>query len=175
MRKPLGISLYYMNLPVLELPWYSQGLKFTCSQCGNCCSGSPGFVWVSAEEIERLAEFLKISAKSVIRKYCRKIGRQYSLTENRHPQHGGFDCVFVKELPPEGNSAHPRRICSVYEVRPLQCRTWPFWEGNLASSNAWDRAARNCKGMNQGQNFDRIRIESLRDATDWPEKPPTSE
>jgi hypothetical protein len=161
-----------MKLPVMELPWFGDGLQFTCSQCGNCCSGSPGFVWVSTEEISRLAKFLNVSEKTVIRKYCRKVGRQYSLKERKHPQHGGYDCVFVKEI--EGNGGHPKRICGIYEVRPLQCRTWPFWEGNLASRSAWDRAAKGCRGMNHGEKFDRIRIESLRDATEWPEKPPTS-
>ena len=49
-----------MKLEVLkdeaaEQPWYAEGLKFTCTQCGNCCTGGPGFVWISREEIRRLA------------------------------------------------------------------------------------------------------------------------
>ena len=24
-----------------DLPWYHAGLKFTCTQCGDCCSGTP--------------------------------------------------------------------------------------------------------------------------------------
>jgi uncharacterized protein len=167
-----------MNLPVLkspgaEEPWFSEGLRFSCSQCGNCCSGGPGFVWVSHEELEKLATFLGTSIKQVKRKYCRKVGRQIALKEVKHPKHGGYDCIFIKEIP-GGEPAHPRRICSVYEVRPLQCRTWPFWEGNLASQKAWDRAAKNCLGMNKGKFFTQPRIERLRDATEWPENPPTS-
>ena len=38
-------------------PWYAQaGLRFKCSQCGDCCTGAPGFVWVNKEEIAKLAE-----------------------------------------------------------------------------------------------------------------------
>lgn len=168
-----------MNLPVLESPkktddpWFSQGLQFTCSQCGNCCSGGPGFVWVSQEEIAKLAEFLGTSPKQVIRKYCREVGRQIALKEIKHPKHGGHDCIFIKEIS-NGDSTHLKRICSVYEVRPLQCRTWPFWEGNLATPKAWEHAARTCLGMNRGESFHRERIERLRDAVDWPENPPTS-
>ena len=39
-------------------PWFKDGLRFTCTGCGDCCSGAPGFVWVSEEDIERLANHL---------------------------------------------------------------------------------------------------------------------
>jgi uncharacterized protein len=176
-----------MKLKLLESPaepWFADGLQFTCSQCGNCCSGPPGFVWVTREEIGRVAEFLEISPAEVVEKYCRKIGGRFSLKERKHPRHGGYDCIFVKEIPAEGSKSgklsagkveHTRRICSIYSVRPLQCRTWPFWTGNLSSKRAWESASKRCPGMNQGELFDRARIEKLRDAEDWPEKPPTSE
>jgi Fe-S-cluster containining protein len=172
-----------MNLPVLESskadePWFAQGLRFTCSKCGNCCTGGPGYVWVSRKEIGRMAELLKISRSEVVRQYCRKIGRRLSLKEIKHPRTGGYDCIFMKEIPSANPTpqeiAHPRRICTVYESRPLQCRTWPFWEGNLSSPKAWERATRTCLGMNHGEMFDRERIEKLRDAKDWPGNPPTS-
>ncbi len=38
-------------------PWYQDGLAFTCTQCGKCCTGDPGFVWVTDEEIAALAAF----------------------------------------------------------------------------------------------------------------------
>jgi hypothetical protein len=174
-----------MNLPVLasprktDEPWFARGLRFTCSQCGNCCSGGPGFVWISRPEIAKLAEFLGISRQELIGKYCRKVGRRIALKEIKNPRNGGFDCTFIKEIPaPDdngGNSTHLKRICSVYEARPLQCRTWPFWDGNLADPKAWQRAAGTCRGMNRGEFFDRERIERLRDAEVWPTNPPTSD
>jgi uncharacterized protein len=168
-----------VNLPVLKSahqsdePWFSQGLRFTCTQCGNCCSGPPGFVWVSDEELAKLAEFLGTTTKQVLRKYCRKVGRQIALKEIKNKSTGGHDCIFIKEIP-SGSSRQKRRICSVYSVRPLQCRTWPFWEGNLSSLAAWNRAAKTCLGMNRGESFSRTRIERLRDAEVWPHNPPTS-
>ena len=36
---------------------------------------------------------------------------------------------------------HTIRACTVYPVRPLQCRTWPFWPENLSSKQSWDHAA----------------------------------
>ncbi len=131
-----------------------------------------------------MAEFLGTSPQEVVEKYCRKVGGRFSLRERKHPRHGGYDCIFIKEIPVENQKSeessaektkHTRRICSIYSVRPLQCRTWPFWSGNLSSKAAWESASKRCPGMNQGELFDRARIEKLRDAEDWPVNPPTSE
>jgi Fe-S-cluster containining protein len=162
-------------------PWYAGGLNFTCSQCGNCCTGGPGFVWVSREEIVRLAEFLRITPEETVEKYCRMVDGQFSLKEFRNSA-GNYDCVFLKEekvTAPAGQGGGlvvaTRRRCSVYDVRPLQCRTWPFWPENLWSRKTWDHAARRCHGMNAGRrHFTREKIEALRDAKDWPQNPPTS-
>ena len=40
-------------------PWYEDGLRFRCTRCGACCTGSPGFVWVNAEELADIAEYKK--------------------------------------------------------------------------------------------------------------------
>ena len=170
-----------MKLDVVQ-PWYAAGLKFTCSQCGNCCTGGPGFVWISKPEIARLAEHLRLTPQQVVEKYCRKIDGQFSLKESRNAR-GEYDCVFLTEekverpTGPRSNETVTltRRGCSIYSVRPLQCRTWPFWDGNLASKANWDRAAERCHGMNHGsRTFTRAQMEALRDAKDWPDNPPTS-
>lgn len=178
----------WMKLDVLpsDNPWYAAGLAFTCTQCGNCCTGGPGYVWISEEEIERLAEFLKMTAVEVRKTYCRKIGGKWSLNEHR-TREGLYDCVFLTELPakapakgknlPRGASVPlKRRGCSIYPVRPLQCRTWPFWHSNLADEESWAAAGKKCPGLNRGKRvFGKEEIESLRDATDWPENPPGSQ
>ncbi|MDP9172292.1 MAG: YkgJ family cysteine cluster protein [Planctomycetota bacterium] len=148
-------------------PWYAKGLKFTCTQCGNCCTGGPGFVWISKEEIVRLGEFLKISPEEVVEQYCRKVAGRWSLKESRNSRDGAYDCIFLRE---DG----AKRGCSIYPVRPLQCRTWPFWESNLKSPESWKLASRNCHGMDRGRLFSQPEMESLRDAEDWPRNPPTS-
>lgn len=169
-----------MKLDVItstQSPWYGEGLTFTCSQCGNCCTGAPGYVWISEEEIDRLAAHLKMPADEVIEKYCRRIGGRISLQERRSPQ-GLYDCIFLREVKASGKNAEisqTRQICSVYEVRPLQCRTWPFWDGVLASKESWESAGQRCHGIDHGKRkFSLKQIESLRRADDWPENPPTS-
>ena len=154
-----------MTLKVLQEksdPWYRDGLSFSCTQCGNCCTGAPGYVWISSEEISRLAKHLKLSTDEVLEKYCRKHGQRISLQERRTAE-GNYDCIFLKE-----DSLTKKRMCTVYPVRPLQCRTWPFWDGNLASQENWNRASKRCPGMDRGKKYSLAQIEALRDAKDWP-------
>lgn len=171
-------------LPSAE-PWYDQGLKFTCTQCGNCCTGGPGYVWISDEEIDRLAQFLQITPGEVRSRHCRKVGRRWTLNERR-TREGNYDCIFLKDIDAPTSPANKelapgqtiplrRRGCSIYPVRPLQCRTWPFWGSNLGSEESWDYAGKKCPGLDRGsRTFSRQEIESLRDASDWPQNPPTS-
>jgi uncharacterized protein len=155
-----------MKLKVIEQaePWFNDGLKFTCTECGNCCTGGPGYIWLSEEELHRLADHLKLPVEQVVRKYCRTIGGKLSLKERINA--GNYDCIFLRHDPDENGQV--RRRCGIYQVRPLQCRTWPFWDGLLTSRDSWDRASHRCPGMNSGKHYTRKQIESLRDATDWP-------
>jgi len=160
-----------MNLDVID-PWYAAGLRFECTQCGNCCTGGPGYVWISDAEIDRLARHLGLSQEDTIQQYCRPLGERFSLREQRNAA-GLYDCIFLKEVPWENAAGeqvqHSCRICTIYPVRPLQCRTWPFWEGNLANEENWRRAGQRCPGIGRGPVRDRQHIESHRDADDWPD------
>ena len=176
-----------MKLPVLEKTtadnaWYADGLRFTCSQCGNCCTGGPGYVWIDRDEIVKLAAYLNLSPEDTIERYCRKVDGKFSLKERRSPA-GLYDCIFLKETKVGGAArngddekvVHTIRACTVYPVRPLQCRTWPFWPENLSSRQAWDHAAKRCHGMNApGRTFSPAQIHAIRDAAEWPKNPPTS-
>ena len=58
----------------MSQPWYADGLRFACTQCGNCCTGTPGFVWVNDEEIAALAEFRGEPVEEVRGLYTRSEG-----------------------------------------------------------------------------------------------------
>ena len=175
---PAVMRLKVISSVTEQSPWYAEGLTFTCTQCGNCCTGPPGYVWISSVELQRLAEFLKMQQCDVIERYCRKIDGKLSLKEKRGA--GGYDCIFLEERKVETvqggeKVVHTKRVCTVYPVRPLQCRTWPFWPEILNSPKAWEHANGRCPGINQGQRaFSRDQIEVIRDAKDWPDQPPTS-
>lgn len=116
--------------------WYQQGLKFKCTGCGQCCTGSPGYVWVTPEEISQMAQLLNISEEDFSKKYTRKAHGRIALIEKRDLK-GNYDCVFLKE-----------RKCTLYEARPKQCRTYPWWKENLSSPEEWQETAAICEGIN---------------------------
>src|SRR5262249_53456295 len=120
--------------------WYAGGLRFTCTQCGNCCSGAPGHVWVSPQEIAAIAARLGMSVAEFEGSHTRSVGSRKSLLEH---ENGDCELLVRREDGKTEWSIHP--------VRPLQCRTWPFWDSNLRSERAWNTAARFCPGMNSGQ------------------------
>lgn len=129
--------------------WYIDGLRFECTGCGACCTGAPGYVWVNQAEMIGLADAMNVSLKQFQRRYTRRVGIRYSLTERP-----GGDCVFFD---PE------RRVCRVYDIRPRQCRTWPFWGSNIRTANAWQEMARECPGADRGRLFTPEEIHRLRD------------
>ena len=131
-----------------DKPWYQNGLKFQCTQCGNCCTGAPGFVWVNKEEIEHLAAYLGMEVAEFEQQYVRKVGIRKSLVE-----YSNGDCVFF-----DGES----RKCNVYPHRPRQCRTWPFWDSNVRSPEAWARTCEVCPGSGKGKLYQLQDIDTQR-------------
>lgn len=140
--------------PKSNRPWYDPGLSFSCTQCGNCCTGPSGVVYISDDEAKQLAEYKKVSVDSFLANYCEKWHGRWTLKEVKH-SHRGFDCVFLRFSDRTGKA-----MCTVYPVRPIQCRTWPFWKLNLQSKESWQEAAKTCPGMRTGANF--VPVEQVR-------------
>ena len=77
-----------------EFKWYREGLRFECNQCGNCCSGAPGYVWLTREEIGKIAAHLGLEVKEFTRRYVRRVGFKHSLVEKS--EKSNYDCIFLK-------------------------------------------------------------------------------
>ena len=130
-------------------PWYKNGLRFQCTQCGNCCTGAPGYVWVVKQEIEQLATHLGLSVAEFEAKFVRSVGVRKSLIEYENG-----DCVFF-----DGET----RKCTVYDARPRQCRTWPFWDSNVRNEQTWQQTCEVCPGSGKGQLYS---LEHIRKSLD---------
>ena len=126
-------------------PWYTDGLRFTCTGCGDCCTGAPGFVWVNQEEIAALAAKVGLSVDEFESRYVRRIGVRKSLYE-----HDNGDCVFFD---------NQTRKCRVYDTRPRQCRTWPFWDSNIRTRETWADTCQVCPGSGQGRLYQLAEIQ----------------
>ncbi len=138
-----------------EGPWWKGGLRFTCTGCGDCCRGpEPGYVEVDAAMIARLAAHMGLEADAFSRRYVRWVASEgkHSLTERPNG-----DCIFWDD----------GAGCRVYEARPDQCRTFPFWPEVVESPEAWAEAAEACPGMtDEGRRYRRPEIERILGAAD---------
>ena len=118
--------------------------RFTCTRCGRCCTGDPGTVRVTDDEIETLAALLDLERDEFLAHYTRTLrGGEVSLVEKRNN-----DCVFWDRT----------SGCEIYPVRPRQCRTFPFWEEHLQTPESWDVLAQMCPGVGCGRKYDKDEI-----------------
>ncbi|MBM3203538.1 YkgJ family cysteine cluster protein [Candidatus Woesearchaeota archaeon] len=133
-------------------PWYKDGLQFSCTQCGDCCTGEPGFVWISEEEEKQIAEYRGISVGEFKIHHTKLVGDRLSLRE-----FANGDCTFF-----DGAT----RKCSIYPVRPVQCRTWPFWKSNLEDPETWNDVVSVCPGAGCGALIPLEQIQKLANERD---------
>ncbi len=119
-------------------PWYSDGLRFECTACGKCCRNHGDgyeYVYASFRERKALAARFELGVRRFEQEYCDRVQGGFSFKSV------GAGCVFLDK---QGQ-------CSVYELRPKQCRTFPFWPEVLADRDIWERdVASFCPGVGSG-------------------------
>ena len=97
-----------------------------------------------------MATKLTVDPQEFELQYTRRIyvdsERQNSYLELREkPSVNGLDCIFLDRTTIPGKA-----LCKVHEVKPLQCRTWPFWSSVIESKDTWIEASRGpelCPGI----------------------------
>jgi Fe-S-cluster containining protein len=125
--------------------WWHEGVRFACQGSGKCCvsRGAYGYVYLTLEDRRLLARTLGMPTRQFTRQYCTRADGRFHLKDS------GPDCVFL-----DG------KRCSVYEGRPVQCRTWPFWPENM-NARKWTSIAAFCPGVGKGTAVPRARIEEI--------------
>ena len=121
--------------------FFDQGIHFECQQCGVCCTGDPGIIYVGKDELARIAEYLSLKVPFFIEKYLYSIKNGYS----------------IRELA-DGRCSFYENGCTIYPVRPNQCKTFPFWFENLRSAKKWKRISRECPGIGCGPLYSKEQI-----------------
>lgn len=134
-------------------PWYENGLRFRCTQCGECCRNHGQYTFVNLTEVElrEIPQFLGLPRSEFLERFCVKEPGFHPTLRMDSPA-----CPFL--------GADNR--CQIYPVRPLQCRTWPFWKENLVRET-WEGAVKDvCPGIGEGELHSRDEIERIADETE---------
>ena len=101
---------------------------FSCHMCGDCCRGYGG-TYVSASDIQAIAEYLQEDPEQFKTKYCQLSGSRYVLAQSDN----GF-CAFWDEL------------CRIHPVKPRMCRNWPYIAAVLEDVANWRIMGGACPG-----------------------------
>jgi hypothetical protein len=109
-------------------------MRFQCQPGCIACCNQKGFVYLTRDDIARLAEHLDITRAEFQRRYLCGVAPLLRFRKQRHKQ-----CPFLLA----GG-------CSVHAVKPLQCSSFPYWPELLASAAERREAATYCPGMNKG-------------------------
>jgi Fe-S-cluster containining protein len=110
-------------------------MRFECQPgCTKCCE-QQGFVYLTEEDIPRLAGYLGMTLEGFESRYVYRTRNQRRLRVPRHAQ-----CEFLKD----GG-------CSVHAVKPLQCRAFPYWPELVGNKRNWTKTGTWCPGIGRGE------------------------
>jgi Fe-S-cluster containining protein len=127
------------------------GLRFKCTQCGDCCSSEDGVVLVNRLERERIAQRLKMTVED----FEKMATWPYDdLVRTLRTTSQG--CILFDPV---------RRLCTVYGVHPLQCRTYPFWIGKVGTPERWEKTCKECPGAGTGNFYPADQVKLMANAT----------
>jgi Fe-S-cluster containining protein len=108
-------------------------IAFACQPgCTNCCEVE-GNIYITEEDLVRIAEFLGMTPAAFEAQY---VYRTRNLLRFRKPKQG---CPFLD------------RGCRIHPVKPVQCRLYPFWPEIVERQASWRREMKTCPGIGKGE------------------------
>ena len=119
------------------------GIRFECQPgCTNCCT-QQGFVYLTEDDLVRIARFIGMRPAEFERRYVYRTKKLRRLRVPRVSQ-----CPFLLD----GG-------CSIHPVKPVQCRIFPFWPELVDDKREWRKTAAWCPGIGKGK---LVQIETAR-------------
>lgn len=133
-------------MPIMNEPWYANGLLFSCVHCGRCCR-RPGIVTLTAHELGGIAEFLDLPPEEFFQRFASMEGERFTLKDGSRGE-----CIFYD---------WDTGLCRIYPSRPAQCRKYPFWPSLVVSKETWGHEGAFCPGIGQGDFHSRALIDAI--------------
>jgi len=130
----------------MDKSFYSDGLKFECEGCGGCCKthGDYAYVYLGDNDISNACELLKLKRIDFLNEYC--------ATDD-------YGNIHLTMILGNCNFLESNNRCKIYDARPTQCKTWPFWRENLTREE-WEVVIKqNCPGIGKGKIHSKEEIE----------------
>ncbi len=121
---------------------------FSCTRCGNCCRG-PGSVYFTPGEFEAAVRHLGLDAAG-----AKKLRSRIIQTEEN-----GY---LVHNTPKSCRLLDGQNRCTIYPVRPMQCRTFPFWASFFETVEDFDFLKSECPGVRSGRGTKYTLLQTLR-------------
>lgn len=128
---------------------HPKGICFQCQRCTLCCGDTPTHV--------RHVLLLESEAGQISQALSKRIGEFATTVEGREPYFHEMKktaeeckCIFL-------NESH----CTIYAIRPLVCRFYPFELKTGANGELEFSCTRECKGIGKGRELSGTFFESL--------------
>ncbi|MBA4694906.1 MAG: YkgJ family cysteine cluster protein [Candidatus Poseidoniales archaeon] len=149
-------------------PWWMDGVPFQCQpDCGKCCDEPGGIVYLRPDDARIMASHHQMGVQEWLDRDCRQtIDGRWILKSDPITD----ICIYLDE----------NKKCTVYQARPAQCKSFPFWAENVRSERSWKRTVSECPGLDSEDaiiidgNTIRMKIIDDRDAMrgfrEWPVK-----
>ena len=129
------------------MKFYKEGILFECKRCGNCCIGN-GYVFIFPKDLERLIKDSGYTLEELQRTYLSTVDGYTVLRDG-----GSRACIFWDTV---------AKGCKIYEARPTQCRTYPFWKTLLYKKTKWQEGTKTCPGVSGGRLYTEAEIDELK-------------
>ena len=101
-------------------------IQFHCFQCGNCCHSNQGYISLEIDEILSIQENINFDLSLHIERSA--TGHYLLRTINGK-------CLFYSES------------CLIHQVKPRQCKKYPFLKSITQNHFLWKETQKKCKGL----------------------------
>ncbi|HOV14077.1 MAG TPA: YkgJ family cysteine cluster protein [Spirochaetota bacterium] len=111
-----------------------ENIDFSCQKCSNCCRIDPGAVFLTEEDVKNIAKNIGTTIEKFLKECCRSLEKDGRFVASLKEK-PNYDCIFWNNG------------CLIYNDRPLQCRTYPFWPFLVENKKIMDKERKRCKGI----------------------------